>query len=107
MTVLVVTVAFRLRPGHAAAFLALVRDNARASLADEKGCLRFDVCLPAGGDGSEVFLYEIYEGRAAFDAHLASPHYRAFDAATRGMVADKRPLFYDLIPPEPPEPGPA
>jgi quinol monooxygenase YgiN len=36
-----------------------------------------------------VFLYERYADRAAFDAHLASTHFRAFDAAVRGMVAAK------------------
>lgn len=95
----VVTVAFRTHPGRGADFLPLMRENARASVADEPGCLRFDVCLPVGGegggDGSEVFLYELYADRAAFDAHLASPHYRAFDAATRDMVAEKRVAHYE------------
>jgi autoinducer 2-degrading protein len=98
MTLHAVTVAFRLHPGGAEAFLGLVRENARVSLAEEPGCRRFDVCLPTGGDGLSVFLYELYEDPAAFDAHLATPHFRAFDAATRAMVADKRVETYATEP---------
>jgi quinol monooxygenase YgiN len=90
VTVLAVTVTFRLHEGRAEAFMPLLRDNARASVAREPGCLRFDLCIPEGGDGHEVFLYELYRDRADFDAHLASDHYRAFDEATRAMVASKR-----------------
>jgi quinol monooxygenase YgiN len=32
-------------------------------------------------------LYERYDDVAAFDAHVASPHYRTFDAATDAMIA--------------------
>ena len=88
MTLFGLTVTFRLRPGSLAAFLPLVRENARASVADEPGCRRFDVCEPEGG-GDEVFLYELYEDAAAFDAHLRTPHFLRFDEATRDMVASK------------------
>jgi quinol monooxygenase YgiN len=84
----VVTVDFAIHPQHFAAFLPLVRENARASLEGEPGCRQFDVCTDAARPYS-VFLYELYDDRAAFDAHLASAHFRHFDAAVRGMVADK------------------
>jgi quinol monooxygenase YgiN len=38
----------------------------------------------------EVFLYELYDDRAAFDAHLATPHFKAFAAATDAMIATRR-----------------
>ncbi len=81
------TVAFRLHPGTATRFLPLVRANAAASFA-EPGCLRFDVLVPEDGRDA-VFLHEIYTDAAAFDLHLATPHFAAFDAATRAMVAAK------------------
>ena len=37
----------------------------------------------------EVFLYEVYADAVAFDAHLASAHFKAFDRATALMIADK------------------
>ena len=88
MTLFALAVPFRLRPGALDAFLPLVRENARASVTSEPGCLRFDVCLPEG-ETSEVFLYEVYEDAAAFDAHLGTPHFLAFDAATRDVVEAK------------------
>jgi len=83
-----VTVTFTLNPGRASAFLPMMRDNARTSLDREPGCRQFDVCTdPDRPD--VVFLYELYDDRAAFDAHLAAPHFQSFDAATQGMVAIK------------------
>lgn len=92
MTTFAVTVTFRLDPDRMDDFLPLLRDNARASVAEEPGCLRFDVCRPEGTE-DEVFLYELYRDRAAFEEHLASAHFREFDAATRDMVAGKRVTF--------------
>jgi quinol monooxygenase YgiN len=91
---LAVTVTFRLHPGGALRFGPLLRENARASMTHEPGCLRFDICLPEGGDGHEIFLYELYIDRAAFDSHLASDHFRNFDTATRGIVSEKRIAFF-------------
>ncbi|MEM7522936.1 MAG: antibiotic biosynthesis monooxygenase [Pseudomonadota bacterium] len=36
-----------------------------------------------------MFLYEVYDDAAAFDAHLASDHFKDFDAAVAPMVAAK------------------
>ncbi len=84
----VVTVEFDVHAQHLAAFVPLMRENARASRAREPGCRQFDVCTDPARPNC-VFLYEIYADRAAFDAHLASPHFRHFDAAVRDMVAGK------------------
>ena len=71
-------------------FHRLICDNAARSVLAEAGCRRFDVLSPRGPDGKrQVLLYEIYTDRAAFDAHLATDHFREFDARTRGMVRSK------------------
>lgn len=82
-----VTVLFEIKPGEMDAFMALMIDNARTSQAQEPGCLLFDVCPDR--EENAVFLYEIYESRADFELHLASPHFRAFDAETADMIGDK------------------
>ena len=84
----VVWVDFRIHPDALDAFLPLMLRNAQASLSREPGCERFDVLLPEA-DAAAVSLYEIYADRAAFQAHLASDHYREFDQATRAMVQAK------------------
>ena len=91
----VVCVTFRLHPAQADAFLEAVRGNARFSLDTEPGCHRFDVAV-AEDDPATVFLYELYTDRAAFDAHLAAPHFKAFDAAVADWVVSKTVSTYWL-----------
>lgn len=91
-----VTVMFKLHPDHATAFMAPMIANAQASLRDEPGCHRFDVCSDSS-DPAAVFLYELYDDRAAFDRHRTMPHYHAFEAAIDGMVADKQVWTFDKV----------
>lgn len=41
-----------------------------------------------------MFLYEVYDDRAAFQAHLTSVHFLEFDAQTASMVAGKTVQFW-------------
>ena len=94
---LVVTVVFEPKPEHAQAFRAAMLDNARASRETEPGCRQFDVCVdPATGT---LFLYELYDDRAAFDAHMRAAHFLAFDAKVRDWVARKDVKIYERIAP--------
>ena len=93
-----ITVAFEIEPDARGQFISLVTANAKASLDNEPGCLRFDVLLPLSEDNSEILLYEIYRDRAAFEAHLASAHFLSFDAATRSVVRRKTVRDYRLLP---------
>jgi autoinducer 2-degrading protein len=68
-------------------FLSAIAVNARASVADEDGCFRFDVMEL--GEGSNRFaFYELYRDEAAFDnEHKQAPHYFTFrDVAARVVV---------------------
>jgi quinol monooxygenase YgiN len=85
---LVVTVRFDAAAGWEEAFLTRVRRQAADSLAREPGCSRFDVCTPEAGAG-QVLLYEIYDDAAAFDLHLKSEHFLAFNAETAGWTTSK------------------
>ncbi len=83
-----VTVVFQVSAEHAASFQKRVQQQAADSLT-EPGCRRFDVwCDP--GDSARVFLFEIYDDRAAFDAHLASFHFIVFDAEVGPWVTAKQ-----------------
>ena len=93
----VVTVTFETPPDAAAASLARVRRQASDSLTRETGCLRFDVCTDPERPG-RVFLYEIYAGRAACDAHLASAHFRAFDREVAPLLREKHVETWTLRP---------
>ncbi len=91
----VVLVEFTAHPGQASAFLAAVRLQAKNSLTREDQCRRFDVCTDPENPAS-VVLYEIYDSRAAFDAHLASAHMAEFNATVDNMVASKTVRFLTL-----------
>lgn len=83
-----VTVTFTIYDGQMEAFLPLIQKNAQSSVRDEPGCRQFDVCTDPDRPG-QVFLYELYDDEAAFEAHQEMPHYKATGPAIAGMVADK------------------
>lgn len=93
----VVTVLFEPKPEHAAAFHAAMLANAKVSRETEPGCRQFDVCVEA--DTGRTFLYELYDDRAAFEAHLAAAHFKAFDDAIRDWIARKDVKIYDRVSP--------
>ncbi|MGO4852787.1 putative quinol monooxygenase [Phaeovulum sp. W22_SRMD_FR3] len=89
---------FTVEEGQLEAFLAAARADAEASVAHEPGCLQFDVVVDRSARLAEVVFYEVYTDRAAFDAHLQTPHLEAFRAAlhlcTEGPVG-----FYERVVP--------
>jgi len=92
----VVTVEFVVKPDAVAAFRPAMLKNAKASLEDEPGCWQIDVCFSQDDPGA-CFLYEVYDDRAAFDAHLAMPHFKSFDAEVAPMLASKVVKTYELV----------
>ena len=92
----VVCVEFEIALPHLDEFLLAMRKNARLSLRDEEGCQRFDICQDQQNPAS-IFLYEIYDDAAAFEAHKAAPHYHEFNHAIDGMVVKKSVRFLQDI----------
>jgi quinol monooxygenase YgiN len=87
-TAFVVMPEFRVAPAAMVAFLEAAADDARHSVADEAGCRQFDVVRPDGGQDIVVF-YEVYDDRAAFDAHLRTSHLLRFQAAMKRLGVDE------------------
>jgi autoinducer 2-degrading protein len=92
----VIIVDFKLKPGSGPAFRALIDENATMSCATEAGCRRFDVLVPKDSM-DRIVLYEIYDNRAAFEAHLRTVHFKIFDEASAPLVIDKRVDMLDLV----------
>ena len=84
----VITVLFTVHSAHRAAFLKAITSNAKTSLTDEAGCRQFDVCT-SNSQPDDVFLYEVYDSKAAFDVHVASSHFLAFNTFTSAWVVTK------------------
>ncbi|MGP6088971.1 putative quinol monooxygenase [Antarctobacter jejuensis] len=91
-----VVVTFEIKPEGAGAFLDLVTQNAHASVRDEPGCHQFDVCADPARPG-EVFLYELYDDQAAFEAHMTTTHFISFDADSAPFVLSKSVRTYAQV----------
>jgi (4S)-4-hydroxy-5-phosphonooxypentane-2,3-dione isomerase len=96
MSGFVIMVDFRLKPGAKSVFRRLIDDNARASCRDEPGCRRFDV-MESPSEADRIVLYEIYDDRAAFGAHIKTSHFAVFNEASAALVADKKVTELDLV----------
>ena len=86
---LIIYVEFTVKAAAVERFRALILENARLSLEREPGCRRFDVLIDAAAP-RRIVLYEIYEDAAAFDAHMATAHYKAFAAAADALLEGRR-----------------
>jgi (4S)-4-hydroxy-5-phosphonooxypentane-2,3-dione isomerase len=91
-----ITVDFELKAGALTAFRALIDRNAADSCRLETGCRRFDVLVP-DRQADRVLLYEIYDDRAAFDAHLATSHFKAFNRDSGALVINKKVEEFELV----------
>lgn len=92
----VLVVEFEVKPDEVDRFHALIEENARASVANEPGCIQFDVTR-AENDASRILLYEVYKDRAAFEAHGKMPHFAAFFTAARPMILNQRAQRYERV----------
>jgi (4S)-4-hydroxy-5-phosphonooxypentane-2,3-dione isomerase len=93
----IVTVLFKIHPAHYSEFVIAIKDNAQASLSAEPGCHQFDVCEGSDAQKPEIFLYEVYASKEAFQAHLAMPHFAQFNTLTAPWVADKTVAVFERI----------
>ncbi len=64
----------KIKAGHRDAFMEAMRSDARGSVYDEPGCLRFDV-LHDTKDPHTIYLYEVYRDETAIEAHRQAPHF--------------------------------
>lgn len=85
----IVSVTFDIKAAHIAEFMGAVLDQAHNSLELEPDCHTFDVCV-SDDQPARVFLYERYTDAAAFDVHLKSKHFAAFDAQVAPWIAAKQ-----------------
>jgi quinol monooxygenase YgiN len=84
----VVIAEFGIAPANHAAFLEACRHDGNGSVRDEPGCRQFDV-LSDDETPDAVILFEVYDDKAAFDAHLLTPHYAVFADAVAALGATK------------------
>ena len=84
---------FQVKPGRMEDFLEAAAADARHSLEDEPGCLQFDV-VRSESETDRVVFYEVYESRAAFDAHLETSHLARFREAFPPLIVAEKPVCF-------------
>jgi quinol monooxygenase YgiN len=94
----VVLPSFEVEEANLDAFLAAARADAAQSLANEAGCLQFDVFVDRAAHPTRVMFFEVYADRAAFDAHLETPHLAAFRDSLH-LCAEGPVQFFDRVAP--------
>lgn len=95
----VVTVTFQIHSAHLQDFHQAITTQARNSLELEPGCLQFDVCF-SDDEPDCCFLYEIYTDKAAFDDHLNSEHFIAFNRRVESWTKRKVVRYFERVWPE-------
>ena len=83
----VVIAPIQIKAGYKDQFIKELIEDARGSVNEEPGCLRFDVIQDAN-DPNRIWLYGVYRDEAAFQTHTQAPHFIKF----RDTSADWRPI---------------
>ncbi|MDE3106243.1 MAG: antibiotic biosynthesis monooxygenase [Acidobacteriota bacterium] len=72
-------------PAHLEEYKALLREEIAASIRIEPGVLTLDA-VAVKDHPNQLRIFEIYRDQAAYQAHLRSPHFLRYKAATQQMV---------------------
>jgi quinol monooxygenase YgiN len=79
-------------PGQVDNYLAALQENGAASV-HEPGCRDFIITV-SQKDPNHVFILEVYDHAAAFEAHRQTDHFKKYAGTTKDMIAkrDAHPL---------------
>ena len=89
-TMYLIIAPLQIKEGHKEQFVEEIIADARGSLNNEPGCLRFDV-VQDPENTNRIWLYEVYTDEQAFQAHTRTPHFTRWRDATRDWL-DEAPL---------------
>ena len=84
----VIVAPIQIKEGHKAEFIEAMLGDARGSVNDEPGCLRFDV-IQDGAEPNRIWLYEVYVDAAAFQAHTQTPHFLKWRDTVKDWMDDR------------------
>ena len=85
----IVSVSVTVKRELLAEFEQAILQNARQSMANDKGCLRFDVSQ-AYDDPTLWLFHEVYDLPEAHAAHRQSAHFLAYQEVEQRAVIEKR-----------------
>ncbi len=77
------------KPGKEAEFKEKMTAQAKRCLANEPGCLQFDV-VQDPKNATRFVMIEVYKDDAAIKAHQDTQHYKDFRPVVGELVADRK-----------------
>ena len=84
------------KPGKEAEFQQQMTAQAKRCLANEAGCLQFDVAQDPKNAIRFVML-EVYRDDAAITAHQDSQHFKDFRPIVGDLVADRKVEVFNMV----------
>ncbi|HEU5284638.1 MAG TPA: antibiotic biosynthesis monooxygenase family protein [Burkholderiales bacterium] len=84
------------KPGKEAEFKEKMTAQAKRCLANEPGCLQFDVAQDPK-DPARLVMLEVYQDEAAIKAHQESQHFKDFRPVITELVADRKIEVLDIV----------
>ena len=81
----VIIAPIQIKEGHRDAFVESMIDDAKGSVENEPGCLRFDV-IQDGADPNRIWLYEVYVGRSSVPRASESSALHQMAGYRQGLV---------------------
>jgi len=84
------------KPGKEAEFKEKMTAQARRCLANEPGCLQFDVAQDPNNPARLVML-EVYQDEAAVKAHQESQHFKDFRPVVSDLVAERKVEVLEVV----------
>lgn len=81
-------VTVKVKPEERQRFLEVIEDDARSSVRDEPGCVRFEV-LSDAADENVYHFFEVYRDEQALAAHAQTPHFARWNAASKEVLSEE------------------
>ena len=84
------------KPGKEAEFREKMTAQAQRCLANEPGCLQFDVSQDPK-DHKRFVMLEVYKDDAAIKAHQDSQHFQDFRPVVGDLIADRKVEIFHMV----------
>ena len=101
MDTIALIVEYETYPGKEHEFLTAMQEHARACLAEEPGCLRFEVLRPLDEMGNPIpnrfMANELFAGHEALEAHRATQRWQAIAERFKVLLANRRPILCEIV----------
>jgi len=84
------------KPGKEAQFQEQMTAQAKRCLANEPGCLQFDV-VQDPKEPTRFVMLEVYRDDAAIKAHQDSQHFKDFRPVVGDLIADRKVEIFHMV----------